>query len=77
MSRPQYLAEHSELDHLIFVEWLRLHDWQDMGIKKKDPYECIIGEHVSQETWDRWEAKIAGAKWRVIAGENSGVTYGQ
>lgn len=66
----RYLAEHSDLDHHVWIEWLRFHEFADMGLRKHDPYECIIGDgpdaHVSQETWERWEGKVAGAQYALM-----------
>ena len=75
MSPSEYLDKHTDAEHYAWLAWFELHEWKDLAYKGRDPYECIIGEHVSQETWDRWAAKVQGAKWQLLA--KDGVTFGE
>lgn len=74
----KYLEEHDLLDHLVWLHWFGMHQFEDMSFKKKDPYECKIGDgpdaHMTQETWDRYRNKIAGAKFALM-GRKEGVTF--
>lgn len=62
-----YMTTVDESDHLVFVEWLKMHEWE--GPIWKDPSRdtsFVVGRDVDKETWERWEGKVAGAKFAVL-----------
>lgn len=63
----EYLDRHSHHDHLVWCAWFSAHQFSDIGKKAGDPYRFEVGEHVSKETWERWQGKVAGAKFAMLA----------
>lgn len=70
MPWPAYLAAHTEGEHRVWCAFFSAHQFNDMWAREKDPAEVKVGDgpddHVPTATWERWQGKVAGAKFAFM-----------
>ena len=76
MPWQEYLAAHTEFEHRVWWEFFRRHRWSDVSWIDEDPdgTAFVVGEHVDQETWDRWNDKVASVKFKIAMQDQKKMT---